>query len=591
MIELNYIDTGFGSKLIDFTQYPFDNIDYQETIEFGFGNNMFEIDSFGTAIATLNNEEASILPGQEPSTSLGSYTVSFSHTGLQYKSADDLITFSTGTTTLDDDYFSRVEGETNAFPPITATVSYLNYTTSQFLRIIWSTSSGAEYNTTFLATGGSISTTYNLNVILSYLGIATLRNNIQLYISSSDLSVEDGSVFNITSNYNDNNKVVAVYTDKDGNRQTSDPLSIPTNGIVNLNDFSLSGSSLFTYDPKINIDFDSDGDIGTDTSNITLTVESEYVNSKCTNFGSKKLDLREPLKKNIVKYEYEDIFERGQISLNKNSTGEISIKNKNILIPVLSCKAFISGLASDVTINIEKIATRRFNVFNPSNKNIQAKYTASFRNTKKTKIYHDQKEVDFNNKNIADYASSYEIILVPKFETIDTKKIDLMNTYGGDYVETGNLTLDIEHNFVLDRIGTTGSYIIPYVKPEPEASFFSLHMPTIEEVIEITGFAESSIVDTDGALLSDIIIKTTGSTVILYKTDSPDDETDLSSTFDIRTRETGFSHLPPYRVYLELGTSYYFWYSKNVMGPDNSFGPPGAWLYSTIRFPNVITYN
>ena len=303
----------------------------------------------------------------------------------------------------------------------------------------------------------------------------------------------------------------------------------------------------------------------------------EYENNKSLQFGSNKINLS----KKIVNYSYEDFFERGTIKVNKNSFGEIKVKNKLISNPVLNCTVFVSGLASDISINTEKVNTRTFRVFNPSSKNIEVNYISSSKNAKKTKITHNQKEIDIKNKNIADYASSYVISIVPKFETIDTKKIDLMNTSGGDYVDTGNLTLDIEHNFVLDTIGTSGAYIIPYVRSEPEESFFSLHMPTIEEVIEITGAAESSIVDTNGALLSDIIIRTNGATVRLYKTDSPDDETELISTYEA----------PNYLVYLELGTSYYFWYSKNAMGPDNPFGPPGAWLYSTIRFPNVITYN
>ena len=128
----------------------------------------------------------------------------------------------------------------------------------------------------------------------------------------------------------------------------------------------------------------------------------DFKNTKSQNFGSKNVEL---IKKE-VKYEYEDIFERGSINISKNSFGEITIKNRLISNPVLSCTTFILGLAADITINIERISTRKFRVFNPSNKNIQVHYIASFDNVKKTVIPHNQLEIDIKNQNIRDYIIS-----------------------------------------------------------------------------------------------------------------------------------------------------------------------------------------
>lgn len=408
MLELNYIDTGFGSKLIDFTQSPFDNIDNQNTIEFGFGSKDFDVEGIIQATATLNNNEASIISTYSPSTALENYTVSFSHTGVQYKSTDNLIKFENGTTTLNEDNFTRVDGMENAFPPITATVSYLSYTAFAFLEIEFILA-GVEGSTTvsyLVREDNSVDSFYFLNSILIDLEFPPLQNNLRLSITTLDAISEDGKVFSITSNYADNDNVVANYTNKDNITFVSDPFTVPVNGEVNLNDLTYNngGNALFDADPLIRIDFNSDGDIGTDTSMLTtLVVElNNLVNTKSLSFGSKDIKLN----KKEVKYEYEDIFERGSISIDKNSFGTITIKNRMITNPTISCTTFISGLAADISINIERISTRKFKVFNPSNKKIEVYYIASFDNIKKTSITHNQVEIDIKNQNIREYLIS-----------------------------------------------------------------------------------------------------------------------------------------------------------------------------------------
>jgi len=596
MIELNYIDTGFGSKLIDFTQNPFNNVDNQATIEFGFGNNLFNIDGFSTAFATLNNEEASIVEGQEPSALLGSYTVNFSHTGIQYKSSDSLMNFhSTNSIILNDDNFIRTEGMTNDFEEITVLIEHIILSGVNKLRFNFSTA--AEETWSFIISEDSSgSDEFNagifINTILSGLGVTEISNNFRMIISSVSGINEDGKMFSITSNYSDNNNVIAEYIDKDGNIQTSDPLSIPTNGIVNLNNFSVGGSSLFEHDPKINIDFDSDGDIGTDTSNITLTVQDVYINSKCTNFGSKKLEGIEPLKKKIVKYEYEDIFERGEISLNKNSTGEIAIKNKLISIPILSCKTFISGLASDVTVNIEKIATRKFSVFNPSNRKIQVKYIASFNNVKKTKIHHNQAEIDYKNKITSKYSINYVITSEPKYATTKVRKVDVMNTSEDTNPEyTENPIPDTRHELVFGRTGTSALFSLPEISKTN--MFFSFHMPTLSEAVQganeynSTSMPLSTIIDLSTNELVSPIKLVTGALLNnnpIYNVEDIDNEENSTVAADNPTTQY------PFGLHVQLDNEYYFWYSPTFVGSENP-DDPGAWLYSTIRFPNSITYN
>ena len=98
-----------------------------------------------------------------------------------------------------------------------------------------------------------------------------------------------------------------------------------------------------------NKDFVDDAGIGT----------GDFKNTKSYNFGSEEVTLS----KKEVKYEYEDIFERGSINISKNSFGEIIIKNRLISNPILSCTTSISGLAADITINIERISTRKYGFY------------------------------------------------------------------------------------------------------------------------------------------------------------------------------------------------------------------------------------
>ena len=325
-----------------------------------------------------------------------------------------------------------------------------------------------------------------------------------------------------------------------------------------------------------NKDFVDDAGIGT----------GDFKNTKSYNFGSEEVTLS----KKEVKYEYEDIFERGSINISKNSFGEILIKNRLISNPILSCTTSISGLAADITINIERISTRKFRVFNPSNRNIQVNYIASFDNVKKTSISHNQLELDIKNKKTKEYAENYIISSAPKYATTDSRKIDLDNTDSSadpEYTDSGNIELDIAHELVINNItgvsSVAGTYVLPTLNANPaELNYFSLSMPTLEEVIQETGALESNILNEQGQLLGIIKIKGTSSQT-LYNVEDVDNEENSTVALD----STGIPFI--YNLHLQLSNNYYFWYSPSFVGTHNPESP-GAWLYSTIRFPISITY-
>ena len=317
----------------------------------------------------------------------------------------------------------------------------------------------------------------------------------------------------------------------------------------------------------------------------------DFNNTKSQNFGSKKVNLT----KKEAKYEYEDIFERGSINVNKNSFGEITIKNRLISNPILSCTTSVSGLASDISINIERISTRKFRVFNPSNKNIQVNYIASFDNVNKTNISQSDHELlllGLQNKSIKEYSESYIILTEPKYETTQVKKFDIEQTTSTEDSEyEANLILNTSHNFIFGRTGTPGAFALPTTSQAN--NFLSIHMPTIEEAIEgandyySSTIPASSIINEETGLLIEPVKIVTGiflSNKPFYMVEDIDNEG--SSTVASDTPSVYY----PYGLDLQLSTNYYFWYSPNFVGNSNP-DSPGAWLYSTIRFPNNITYN
>jgi hypothetical protein len=123
---------------------------------------------------------------------------------------------------------------------------------------------------------------------------------------------------------------------------------------------------------------------------------NEYVNKKSFNFSSKQIILF----KNIVKYEYNEIIEKGRFFIDKNSYKDIKIKNKNIKNPVFICTPAKKSNIIDTTLTVKKINTTTFRVFNAVNKKIDANYIASFLQVKKTKINHDTLLLNKLNKNI-----------------------------------------------------------------------------------------------------------------------------------------------------------------------------------------------
>ena len=126
-----------------------------------------------------------------------------------------------------------------------------------------------------------------------------------------------------------------------------------------------------------------------------LTINNNtYENKKTLAFSSKEIKLD----KNLVKYEYNDVYERGRVRIEANSFKIVKLLNKNIIDPIFVCTPNKSNVISDVSISVEKINSYNFKIFNPCNEIITADYIATFTTVKKTKMLHDQNKLNQLNK-------------------------------------------------------------------------------------------------------------------------------------------------------------------------------------------------
>jgi len=134
-------------------------------------------------------------------------------------------------------------------------------------------------------------------------------------------------------------------------------------------------------------------------SESTIANNDSYKNNKTLNFGSQNVSVF----KNLIKYEYEEIYEKGNVKIEKNSFKKVKIKNKNIFDPIFVCTPNKLKISADVSINVEKLSSTEFKVFNSCNIDITADYIASFTVTKKTTVNFDQFKVDNLNKKIKEF--------------------------------------------------------------------------------------------------------------------------------------------------------------------------------------------
>ena len=127
-----------------------------------------------------------------------------------------------------------------------------------------------------------------------------------------------------------------------------------------------------------------------------------YKNQKSLSFSSKEIKLT----KNLVKYQYEDIYEKGRVLIEKNNFKIVKLKNNNIINPVFVCTTNRSTVAADISLNIEKMSSSSFKIFNSSNKTITADYIATSTIIKKSKIEYKKNKINLLNKNIQKFIYS-----------------------------------------------------------------------------------------------------------------------------------------------------------------------------------------
>lgn len=115
---------------------------------------------------------------------------------------------------------------------------------------------------------------------------------------------------------------------------------------------------------------------GSSNSAITLDEEVNYINYFSLNFGNSKPVIDQSQKK----YVFEEIFERGEKTVNKNSFVDIVIKNKLITDPVFLVMPANNSIAVDTVLEVERIKYNTFRVHNSCDHNIQSLYIATQNN-------------------------------------------------------------------------------------------------------------------------------------------------------------------------------------------------------------------
>ena len=295
--------------------------------------------------------------------------------------------------------------------------------------------------------------------------------------------------------------------------------------------------------------------------NKVLSVDgNDYINNRDFNFGSKKVEVS----KNLAKYEYELIHERGQALIEPKGFVDVKIKNPLIDDPTFVCSPVKEKSIEDVPISTERTNSRAFKVYNESNKNIKVDYIATKMNAKKTPVQHDITDILIKNKIIS--KSLIEIpVVAPRFNSpSNTYNINLMNygdpPHSGYPPGSGNLVIDANHNLlILYNMGISGNFPLP--TNLNINNYLTFHTQTLSEAqLEISNFATFSNINIS-------------SQTQLYSLSNPDDST-------TKTSEVNGAFGYTYGIELSEDMTYYFWYDSN----DTS------WYLSTQRFPNITTY-
>ena len=167
--------------------------------------------------------------------------------------------------------------------------------------------------------------------------------------------------------------------------------------IVNYSDVGFGDTNIdFLSSPFDQIDNTSIVLNGFGNPEFASLESNTYFNNKNLNFGS----INPALSKVLVKYDYEEIYEKSKVLIKKNSSEIVAIKNKNIHNPVFLCTANKQNIAADVVLFVEKLSASKFKITNSSSIDLLADYIASGVNIKKTAIYYNQLHIDKLNNVI-----------------------------------------------------------------------------------------------------------------------------------------------------------------------------------------------
>lgn len=101
---------------------------------------------------------------------------------------------------------------------------------------------------------------------------------------------------------------------------------------------------------------------------------NDYDNELEFNFGSKLKILEE---QRYSFYSYDQIMERGSIIISKESSNFILIKNKRLLDPSIQLNVRNFRTNKNTTLNFTKKSSRKFEVFNYTDRDVIVDYVAS----------------------------------------------------------------------------------------------------------------------------------------------------------------------------------------------------------------------
>lgn len=281
-----------------------------------------------------------------------------------------------------------------------------------------------------------------------------------------------------------------------------------------------------------------------------FTIEGNtHKNTRSLSFAYKKSILG---KQRFSKVSFEDLIEKGIVDIPKQNSKVFKIKNKLLINPSLTLKVRKVSRKIDTNIYFNKLSSKRFEVFNSSNRDIKVDYIANKTN-KKLSLLKTLETVSDGINLLIDNSLIIKSHIVERYDesTLDNKLIDPLNTNTNNYVS--NITLSVNHTYVNGQFGATSATYSFQSLTRSNNSFFKFNTPQV---------------------LQDSIYFSERNTEIYFLQDPDDDSTKVLQELDPPV------NLNNYRISLVSDTSYYVWFESQV----------SAWYISTVRFPYETIY-